>query len=102
MNYRKVFYWSITVALGGFLFGLDTAVISGCERTIQELWQLSDAMTGQMVAMALYGTIIGAVFGGLPAEKMGRSTSNVSNQILQSKLNSPPANGFGSFGCIGT
>lgn len=72
MNYRKVFYWSITVALGGFLFGLDTAVISGCERTIQELWQLSDAMTGQMVAMALYGTIIGAVFGGLPAEKMGR------------------------------
>jgi hypothetical protein len=72
MNYRKVFYWSITVALGGFLFGLDTAVISGCERTIQQRWSLSDAMTGQMVAMALYGTIVGAIFGGLPAERYGR------------------------------
>jgi MFS transporter, SP family, arabinose:H+ symporter len=72
MNYRKLFFWSITVALGGFLFGLDTAVISGCERTIQKLWNLSDAMTGQMVAMALYGTIIGAIFGGMPAERLGR------------------------------
>lgn len=75
MNYRKVFYWSITVALGGFLFGLDTAVISGCERTIQHLWNLSDAMTGQMVAMALYGTIIGAIFGGIPAEQIGRKNT---------------------------
>jgi sugar porter (SP) family MFS transporter len=75
MNYRKVFYWSITVALGGFLFGLDTAVISGCERTIQQLWNLSDAMTGQMVAMALYGTIVGAIFGGVPAERMGRKST---------------------------
>lgn len=75
MNYRNVFYWSITVALGGFLFGLDTAVISGCERTIQQLWNLSDAMTGQMVAMALYGTIVGAIFGGVPAERMGRKST---------------------------
>ncbi|MFN0036637.1 MAG: sugar porter family MFS transporter [Saprospiraceae bacterium] len=72
MNYRKVFFWAITVSLGGFLFGLDTAVISGCERTIQKLWSLSDAMTGQMVAAALYGTIIGAIFGGAPAQRMGR------------------------------
>ncbi|MEK7253405.1 MAG: sugar porter family MFS transporter, partial [Bacteroidota bacterium] len=72
MNYRKVLYWSITVALGGFLFGLDTAVISGCEKTLQQLWGMSDAMTGQMVAMALYGTILGAIFGGLPAEQFGR------------------------------
>ncbi len=72
MNYRKVFFWSVTVALGGFLFGLDTAVISGCERTLQQLWGLSDAMTGQMVAMALYGTIAGAMLGGIPAEKIGR------------------------------
>lgn len=72
MNYRKVIFWSVTVAIGGFLFGLDTAVISGCERTIQNLWGLSDTMTGQMVAMALYGTIIGAIFGGMPAERIGR------------------------------
>ncbi len=75
MNYRKVYYWSITVALGGFLFGLDTAVISGCERTIQQLWNLSDAMTGQMVAMALYGTIVGAILGGVPAELVGRKNT---------------------------
>lgn len=75
MNYRKVIFWSVTVALGGFLFGLDTAVISGCEKTIQQLWGLSDAITGQMVAMALYGTIGGAVFGGIPAEKIGRKTT---------------------------
>ncbi|MBU6340689.1 MAG: sugar porter family MFS transporter [Bacteroidetes bacterium] len=75
MQYQKVFFWSITVALGGFLFGLDTAVISGCERTIQALWNLSDAMTGQLVAMALYGTILGAIFGGVPAEKIGRKNT---------------------------
>lgn len=82
MNYRKVFYWSITVALGGFLFGLDTAVISGCERTIQQRWSLSDAMTGQMVAMALYGTIVGAIFGGLPAERYGRKKTLFGVAIL--------------------
>jgi len=72
MKFNKVIVWSVTVALGGFLFGLDTAVISGCERTIQQLWGLSDALTGQMVAMALYGTIAGAIFGGIPADLIGR------------------------------
>lgn len=75
MSLRKVYFWSITVALGGFLFGFDTAVISGCERTIQQLWSLSDAMIGQMVAMALYGTIAGAIFGSIPAERIGRKNS---------------------------
>jgi SP family arabinose:H+ symporter-like MFS transporter len=75
MNYRKVFGWSIVVSLGGFLFGLDTAVISGCEETIQQLWQLSDAMIGQVVAVALYGTVVGAIFGGIPAESIGRKNT---------------------------
>ncbi len=68
----KIIFWSITTALGGFLFGFDTAVISGGEQAIQKLWNLSDAMIGQMVAMALYGTIIGALFGGIPTERFGR------------------------------
>jgi len=72
MNNSKILFWSVTVALGGFLFGFDTAVISGGEQAIQELWQLSDAMIGQMVAMALYGTIIGALFGGIPCDAYGR------------------------------
>ena len=72
MNSSKILFWSITVAFGGFLFGFDTAVISGAEQTIQKLWGLSDTMIGQTVAMALYGTVIGALFGGFPADKFGR------------------------------
>ncbi len=72
MNHGKVIFWSVTVALGGFLFGFDTAVISGAEGTIQQLWGLSEAMTGSMVASALWGTIIGALLGGMPADRFGR------------------------------
>ncbi|HMQ49461.1 MAG TPA: sugar porter family MFS transporter [Saprospiraceae bacterium] len=75
MNNTKVVFWSITVALGGFLFGFDTAVISGAEQAIQLQWGLSDAMVGQMVAMALYGTVIGALLGGIPADRIGRKRS---------------------------
>lgn len=75
MNNHRIFFWAITSALGGFLFGFDTAVISGGEQNIQYMWELSDIMTGQMVAMALYGTIIGAIFGGVPAQKYGRKLS---------------------------
>jgi len=57
------------------LFGFDTAVISGGEQNIQIMWELSDVMIGQTVAMALYGTIIGALFGGVPAQKYGRKKS---------------------------
>jgi len=69
---KKVLIWSIVVALGGLLFGMDVAVISGAEQQIQQLWKLTDAVHGQVLASALYGTIIGALFGGLPAEKFGR------------------------------
>jgi len=75
MNLKKVVFWSITVGLGGFLFGFDTAVISGGEQAIQELWGLSDAVLGQTVAMALYGTVIGALFGGIPCERIGRKNT---------------------------
>lgn len=75
MKNHRIFFWAITSALGGFLFGFDTAVISGGEQNIQIMWGLSDIMTGQMVAMALYGTIIGALFGGIPAQKLGRKIS---------------------------
>ena len=75
MRNKKIIFWSVTVSLGGFLFGFDTALISGVEGTVQQLWSLSDAMTGQLVAMALYGTIIGAIFGGIPAQYMGRKKS---------------------------
>jgi len=69
------FFVSITAALGGFLFGFDTAVISGAERDIQEVWQLSDWLHGLAIASALYGTVIGALFGGFPADRFGRKKS---------------------------
>ncbi|RXK61640.1 MFS transporter [Lacibacter luteus] len=69
---QKLVFWSIVVALGGLLFGMDVAVISGAEQEIQKLWNLSDVVHGQAIASALYGTIIGALFGGIPAEKFGR------------------------------
>ena len=69
---RKIIVWSVTVALGGFLFGLDTAVISGAEQAIQKLWSLNDFWHGTAVAMALYGTVFGAALGGWPSDAIGR------------------------------
>ena len=69
---KKLILWSITVGLGGFLFGLDVAVISGAEKAIQQLWQLSNWVHGTAIAMALYGTAFGAAFGNIPADKLGR------------------------------
>jgi len=69
---RKLLLWSIVVALGGFLFGFDTAVISGAEQDIKRIWELSDVLHGVAIAIALYGTVIGALFGGIPATKYGR------------------------------
>jgi len=82
MKNKKIIYWSVTSALGGFLFGFDTAVISGGEQNIQRMWELSDIMLGQTVAMALYGTIIGALSGGFPAQKYGRKTTLIWIAVL--------------------
>ena len=73
MNQKRILYWSITVALAGFLFGFDTVVISGAEKTLQQLWGLSDFEHGMLViSSALWGTVIGAILGGIPTEKLGR------------------------------
>ena len=72
INHARLLFWSFTVALGGFLFGFDTAVISGAEQAIQAQWALSDALIGLMVSSALAGTVIGAIFGGIPCDRYGR------------------------------
>ena len=79
---KKLIFWSIVVALGGFLFGIDVAVISGAEQEIQKLWGLSDVLHGQAIASALYGTIIGALVGGIPAERYGRKNTLIFIGIL--------------------
>lgn len=63
---------SLVAAMGGFLFGFDTAVISGVEQTIQRLWELNNWYHGLAVAVALYGTVIGALFAGIPVDRLGR------------------------------
>jgi sugar porter (SP) family MFS transporter len=67
-----VFLISLVAAMGGFLFGFDTAVISGAEQTIQTLWQLTPGFHGFVVATALYGTVLGALLGAIPTDAIGR------------------------------
>ena len=70
---KKVFYWSLVAALAGLLFGFDTVVISGADKNLQNLWQSSDAFHGSVVmAMALWGTVVGAIFGAIPTQRLGR------------------------------
>lgn len=69
---KNVFTWSIIVALGGFLFGFDTAVISGVEQHIQRLFQLSSFLHGFTISSALIGTVTGALISGRPADRYGR------------------------------
>ncbi|SOC58350.1 MFS transporter, sugar porter (SP) family [Chromohalobacter canadensis] len=65
--------WSVFVAMAGFLFGFDTAVISGADRPVQELWGLSDLQHGLFImSMALWGTVLGAIFGNWPTDRLGR------------------------------
>jgi sugar porter (SP) family MFS transporter len=63
---------TLIAALGGFLFGFETAVISGAEKTIQQLWSLSDFLLGFTVAASLIGTVIGSMIAGKPAQRYGR------------------------------
>jgi sugar porter (SP) family MFS transporter len=73
MNKGKMRQWSIVAALAGFLFGFDTVVISGANQPIRELWQTSEWFHGFFImSMALWGTVLGAIFGGRPTDAFGR------------------------------
>ena len=80
---NKLFFWSLTSALAGFLFGFDTVVISGAEQTIQHLWGLSSMMHGlAIIGSALYGMVVGSFIGGWPTEIFGRKRTLVSIGVL--------------------
>ena len=68
----QIFFWSLVSALAGFLFGFDTVVISGAEQRIQTLWGLSAGLHGFAIGSALYGTVLGSLFGGWPTDRFGR------------------------------
>jgi SP family arabinose:H+ symporter-like MFS transporter len=66
---------TIVAALGGLLFGFDTAVIAGATHALTETFHLSPAALGMTVAAALWGTIIGSMLAGIPGDKFGRRDS---------------------------
>jgi len=70
---KQVRIWAITVALAGFLFGFDTVVISGANQPIKDLWNTSPLFHGTFImSMALWGTVLGALLGGIPCDRFGR------------------------------
>ena len=70
---QSVLLSAIVASLAGFLFGFDTIVISGADRPIQEVWQMSDLFHGTFImSMALWGTVFGALLGGIPCDRYGR------------------------------
>ena len=66
---------TVVAALGGLLFGFDTAVIAGTTQALTEVYRLSPALLGVTVASALWGTILGAMFAGLLGDRYGRRDS---------------------------
>lgn len=81
----KILRISLIAALAGFLFGFDTVVISGAEKKLQLLWNSSDAFHGTVViGMALFGTVFGAMLGGIPTNKIGRKNTLIWIGILYS------------------
>jgi sugar porter (SP) family MFS transporter len=73
---------ALITAMGGFLFGFETAVISGAEKTIQKLWELSPFWQGFTVASSLIGTVIGSIIVGGPVQKYGRKNTLLTISIL--------------------
>jgi SP family xylose:H+ symportor-like MFS transporter len=70
---NRILRISLTAALAGFLFGFDTVVISGANLPIKELWNTSPWFHGTFImSMALWGTVLGSLFGGIPCDRLGR------------------------------
>jgi sugar porter (SP) family MFS transporter len=66
---------TVVAALGGLLFGFDTAVIAGATQSLKTLYQLSPLGEGFTVASALVGTVIGSMLAGIPGDRYGRRDS---------------------------
>src|ERR1700684_2314708 len=66
---------TVVGALGGLLFGFDTAVISGTTNALTQTYHLSPALLGVTVSSALLGTVVGAITAGIPGQKFGRRDS---------------------------
>jgi sugar porter (SP) family MFS transporter len=73
MSNKTLFFWSLTVAMAGLLFGFDTVVISGADLALQDLWDRGELFHGVVImSSALWGTVVGALFGSVPSDRFGR------------------------------
>ena len=85
INFGYLIFLSVVAALGGFLFGYDTAVISGTIAQVTQLFQLDTLQQGWYVGCALIGSIVGVLFAGILSDKLGRSfrllTQGALNQL---------------------
>lgn len=72
INFGYLIFLSVVAALGGFLFGYDTAVISGTIAQVTQLFQLDTLQQGWYVGCALVGSIVGVLFAGILSDKLGR------------------------------
>ena len=72
MEGKNIWFLSLVAAMGGFLFGYDTAVINGAEQQIQSGWGLSGMVHGWVMSAALWGTVAGALCGGKVTDRFGR------------------------------
>ena len=80
---NKVFKISLISALAGFLFGFDTVVISGADKQLQILWGTTDLFHGTFVmSMALWGTVLGAIFASYPCNYFGRKNTLIGIGVL--------------------
>ena len=90
---------ALIAALGGFLFGFETAVISGAEQTIQRMWELSSSQLGLTVASSLFGTVLGSLLAGIPAGRLGRKETlfGIAILYLLSAIGCSVSNGLALF-----
>ena len=82
INLGYLVFLSVVAALGGFLFGYDTAVISGTIALVTELFQLEALQQGWYVGCALVGSIIGVLFAGILSDRFGRKSTMILSAIL--------------------
>ena len=82
INFGYLIFLSIVAALGGFLFGYDTAVISGTIAQVTQLFQLDTLQQGWYVGCALVGSIVGVLFAGILSDKLGRKLTMVISAVL--------------------
>ncbi len=82
INLGYLIFLSVVAALGGFLFGYDTAVISGTIAQVTQLFQLDALQQGWYVGCALVGSIVGVLFAGILSDKLGRKLTMVISAVL--------------------